>query len=141
MPLENPDTRWIQRFQNFEKAYDKFEFALSHFNKEQENELYQMALIQTFEFTYELGWKTIKDYLRYSGIKKANLPREVIKHGFQNQIIEDGQVWINMMEDRNLMAHTYNEENARKAVARISNEYCQAIKQLYLFFNQKIKVD
>ncbi len=139
--MENQDTRWKQRFQNFDKAFNKFEFALSHFNEEQENELYQMALIQTFEFTYELGWKTVKDYLHYSGIKKVNLPREVIKHGYQNQIIENGQMWINMMEDRNLMAHTYSEENAKKAVERISNEYSQAIKQLHQFFNLKIKVD
>ena len=75
-----------------------------------------MALVQVFEFTYELGWKTVKDYLSFSGIKNVNSPREVIKHGFQNQIIEDGQLWINMMEDQNLIAHTYSEENAKKAV-------------------------
>jgi nucleotidyltransferase substrate binding protein (TIGR01987 family) len=136
--LENQDIRWKQRFDNLQKAYGRFENALNHYHKEPENELYQMALVQSFEFTFELGWKTIKDYLAYSGIKKVSLPREVIKYGFQHHIIENGQMWIDMMQDGNLMAYTYSEENAQKAMAKISKEYYQGLEQVFLFFKRKI---
>ncbi|MCP4251816.1 MAG: nucleotidyltransferase [Candidatus Scalindua sp.] len=137
--MKDEEIRWKQRFQNFEKACNKLENVLGFYIKEPENELYQMALVQSFEFTFELGWKTLKDYLSYSGIKKISLPRDVIKQGFHHHIIEDGQMWIKMMEDRNLMAHTYSEKNAQKAVTKISQEYHNGIKQLYNFFKSKME--
>ncbi len=73
--------------------------------------MYQMALVQFFEFTFELGWKTLKDFLSHSVIKKISLPRDVIKQGSHHNIIADGQMWIEMVQDGNLMAHTYSEEN------------------------------
>ena len=139
--MKDEDIRWKQGFQNFEKACKskRFENVLGFYIEESENELYQMALVQSFEFSFELGWKTIKDYLSYSGIKKISLPREVIKQGFHHHIILDGQMWIDMMENRNLMAHTYSEKNAQKAVAKISQEYHSGIKQLYHFFKSKME--
>jgi len=86
--------RWKQRFENFEKARKKLLTAARAVAANPSEELYQMALIQAFEFTYELGWKTLKDYLIYSGESKASLPREVIKHAFHHGVIEDGQTWI-----------------------------------------------
>ncbi len=136
---DKEDIRWIQRFANFSKAFKKLETALAYSKREPDNELYQMALIQAFEFTFELGWKTVKDYLYYSGLKKITLPREVIKHGFQHRIIKNGQMWIDMMEDRNLMAHTCNEEKAKKAIEKISQIYGKGIEQLYHFFKSKLK--
>jgi nucleotidyltransferase substrate binding protein (TIGR01987 family) len=135
---ENMDIRWKQRFENFDRAYTKFKMALEYHLKEPDHELFQLALIQTFEFTFELGWKTVKDYLSYSGISKVTLPREVIKHGFQNRIIDDGQMWIDMMQDKNLMAHTYSEENAKKALGKITDSYHAGIEQLHSFFKEKV---
>ncbi|MBL4652734.1 MAG: nucleotidyltransferase substrate binding protein [Flavobacteriales bacterium] len=135
---EEKDIRWKQRFQNLGKAKTKFEFALSALAKDKQNELYQMALIQTFEFTFELAWKTIKDYLKYGGVEEANLPREVIKHAFNLKIIENGQAWIDMLEDRNLMAHTYDDSRARKAVEHIVSCYHKEVVQLYEFLEQKV---
>ena len=108
------------------------------FQKDSNNELYRMALIQTFEFTYELGWKTMKDFLRYEGVDKVFLPRDVIKQGFHYQIIEDGQAWMNMLDDRNLMAHAYDELKAERAVKHITQSYVQAIDQVYRYFKEKI---
>ena len=118
--MKDNDIRWQQRFQNFEKAYRKFNDTLHFFTEEPENEMYQLALVQAFEFTFELGWKTVKDYLSYSGVKEVTLPRDVIKYGFHHHIIEDGQMWIDMMQDRNLMAHTYSEKNAQVALGKIT---------------------
>ncbi|VAX36099.1 Protein of unknown function DUF86, Caur_2869 group [hydrothermal vent metagenome] len=136
--MGDQDVRWKQRFENFEKARQKFHNALAACQKDPKNELYQMALIQTFEFTYELGWKTIKDFLQYEGVKKVSFPREVIKYGFHHHIIEEGQDWINMMDDRNLMAHTYDEEKANKAIHNITQYYVKAIDQVYLYLKKKL---
>lgn len=136
--MNDSDIRWRQRFSNFEKAFGKFSLALAAHSREPENELYQMALVQSFEFVFELGWKVVKDYLVYAGIPKVSLPRDVIKHGFQHNIIENGQMWIDMLEDRNLMSHTYSEENARNAVTKIRQEYVKGIQQVHDFFIKKI---
>ena len=135
------DIRWKQRFENFGKARQKFHQALNAYLAEKDNELYQMALIQTFEFTYESGWKTIKDYLLFQGVKRVTLPREVIKQGFHHQIIDDGQAWIDMLEDRNLMAHTYDEKKAEKAVSNIANRYAAAVDQVFIYFKEKYETN
>jgi len=77
-----------------------------------------MALIKSFEMTFELSWKTLKDYLKYNGID-VKLPREVIKQSFSNDIIADGQLWIEMLEERHLVAHTCDAACALTAVNRI----------------------
>ena len=102
-----------------------------------DNNLIQMALIQTFEFTYELGWKVIKDFLKYNGID-VKLPREVIKEGFAAAIITDGQAWIEMMDDRNATSHTYNEEFAAQIIKNILNNYSNAFAELEVFLSSKL---
>jgi len=131
------DIRWKQRFENLNKAYKKFQLVVEAIEKEPENKIYQMALVQAFEFVYELSWKTVKDYLLASGVQDANLPRDVIKKGFHYKIIEDGQLWIDMMLDRNILSHTYNEEKAKEISKKICSKYKNAIKQVHKFFEEK----
>src|SRR5690348_14559170 len=97
------DIRWKQRFENFSKAFQRLQTILMALKAEPQNEIYQIALIGAFQFTFELAWKTLKDYLKYQGIS-VSLPREVIKQAFHYQLIQEGQIWIDMLEDRNLMA-------------------------------------
>lgn len=93
----------------------------------------EMALIKTFKMTFELSWKTLKDYLKYNGIN-VKLSREVIKQAFANDIITDGQLWIDMFEERNLMAHTYDEARALKIVNNIiCQHYMTGLEQLYQY--------
>lgn len=130
------DIRWKQRFDNFERARKKFHKVLVSYKEEPKNEIYQIALVQAFKFTYELAWKTLKDYLKYGGIE-ANLPREVIKESFSKNIIEDGQTWIEMLEDRNLLAHIYDEAKTLTALEHISKKYAHAIDQVYEYLKKK----
>lgn len=132
----NFDIRWQQRFQNLSLAQKRFLEALQAHHLNPENILYQMALIQAFEFTYELCWKTLKDYLDYNGVK-ANTPRDVLKQAFAFGLISDGQVWINMLEDRNMMAHAYDDLIAKKAVEHIQVRYAPAIESLHQFLLSK----
>jgi nucleotidyltransferase substrate binding protein (TIGR01987 family) len=132
--METKDIRWKQRFQNFEKAFLFFEEAVK---KKSYTPIEIGGLVQAFEFTFELGWKTIKDYLYEQGIETA-FPKAAIKEGFATQIIEDGHTWIEMLEKRNELSHTYNEEVAQNAVDVIKYKYYQAIHQVYHYLKQQL---
>lgn len=132
--MENKDIRWKQRFQNFEKAFLFFKAAIE---KPDYTPIEVGGLVQAFEFTFELGWKTIKDFLYEQGLS-TSYPREVIKEGFQTKIIEDGHTWLQMLEKRNEFSHTYNETVAKEAVEFIKHKYYPAILQVYGFLKNKI---
>lgn len=131
------DIRWQQRFDNLQSAYGNLQEAVAANAQEPENKLIQMALIKAFEMTFELSWKTMKDYLDYNGIA-VKLPREVIKQAFANDIIVDGQSWIDMLEDRNLMAHTYNEDRSHLAIEHICQHYMDALAQLLAYLSARL---
>ena len=126
------DIRWKQRFENLQSAYQRLQHAIQINEQTPNNDLIQMALIKAFEMTFELSWKTMKDYLNYNGID-VKLPREVIKQAFANDIIIDGQLWMDMLEDRNLMAHTYDEARAIKAVNHICQHYIAGLNDLHQY--------
>ena len=123
----NLDIRWKQRFQNFEKAFRFLESALA---KTELSALEIAGVIQAYEFTFELAWKTLKDYLEERDVP-VKFPRDVIKAAFHYELVEDGDLWMDMLQKRNLMAHTYNEENSALAYKLISSSYIGALKQLY----------
>lgn len=130
------DIRWKQRFENLEKAFERFKEALDAEKIEPKNHLYQIAVIGAYQFTFELSWKTLKDYLKYNGVD-VSLPREVIKQSFHHHLIADGMLWIEMLEERNIMAYVYQEVAAQKALENIKNKYLSAILELYNFLDSK----
>lgn len=133
--MNEKDIRWRQRFQNFEKAYKQFNAAIVDFSKL--SDLEKEGLIQRFEYTFELAWKTLKDYLESQEVP-ANFPREVIKSAFHYGLIQDGEMWMDMLEKRKLMAHTYDESRFNLAVMKIKDEYYTAITQVYRDLGAKI---
>jgi len=135
--MNTQDIRWQQRFDNLQSAYQRLQNAV-HANAQTPNdELIQMALIKAFEMTFELSWKTMKDYLNFNGID-VKLPREIIKQAFANDLIVDGQLWMDMLEDRNLMAHTYDEARALKAVNHICQRYMTGLEQLHQYLKARL---
>src|SRR3989339_658105 len=124
--------RWQQRFQNLLKAHDQLKkgVAITH-----PNDIEQQGIIQSFEFTFELAWKTLKDYLESQSIP-TNFPKEVIKQAFQYQLIQDGDAWMDMLEKRNLMSHTYDKEKAELALDKIKNHYFSAVTQVITHLKQ-----
>ncbi len=125
------DLRWKQRFHNFDRAFrllgepvERGVATLSDLEKE--------GMIQRFEYVFELAWKTLKDYLDYEGRTFSPVtPRSVIKEAFAAQILSDGQVWIDMLDQRNLLSHTYDAKTFDDAVQTISRRYFPAIEQLH----------
>jgi len=130
------DIRWKQRFNNLQSAYARLHQAVAANADLPDDDLIQMALIKAFEMTFELSWKTMKDFLVYNGID-VKMPREVIKQAFANDIIIDGQLWIDMLENRNQIAHTYDEARARETVRLICQSYMPALEQLHHFLLEK----
>lgn len=122
----NMDIRWKQRFSNFRKAT----IQLTEFiQKESLNKFEVQGLIQCFEYTFELAWKTMKDYLEQEGFDVKS-PRSTIQTAFQTQLITDGHSWIDALDKRSLMAHTYDEEKAIEAEKLIKEKYYIIIKDL-----------
>jgi nucleotidyltransferase substrate binding protein (TIGR01987 family) len=117
---------WQQRFQNLDRAFSQLKRGLAI---EFPSDIEQQGIIQIFEFTFELSWKTLKDYLEAQGLM-CQFPREVIKQAFQNQIISDGETWLDMLAKRNLLAHTYDESLATEAHRLIKENFAPEIEIL-----------
>lgn len=115
------DIRWLQRFHNFKKAFAQ----LSRFmEKSNLNEMEEQGLIQSFEYTFELAWKTLQDFLEeiggYQGIKG---PKPVIMRAFPDDYITDGEKWMEMLKDHNRTVYTYDEGIAREITSAIILDY------------------
>lgn len=132
----NPkEIRWKQRFSNFEKAFLQLEEAVKRLDSL--DDLAKEGLIQRFEYTFELAWKTMKDYLESKNVE-ARFPRDVIKAGFQYELILDGELWLEMLEMRNDTSHAYDEKKFKVILDAIVHRFFTAIKNLKIYFsNQK----
>lgn len=119
--------RFEERQSDYKKALSKLKEAL----REEPTEIVIDGILHRYEFTFELAWKTIKDYLEYMGIvNKVGSPRENIQLAYQQGIINDGELWIEMMLSRNSLSHLYDEETSRKIYNDIKNKYIQAFENL-----------
>ena len=130
----NNGIRWKQRFQNFEKAIMLLQDAVK---KTSLSDLEKAGVIQFYELTFELAWKTVKDYLEEKNVE-VKFPRDAIKEGFLYEIINDGEIWLDMLQKRNLMSHTYDEKNANLAYNLITEQYFDELYDVYLKFKQEI---
>ena len=132
------DIRWQQRFENFNSSLATLHKAIAAVLTEKDNELYKIALIKAFEIAFELGWKTLKDYLQYNSIS-LSIPREIIKHAYNMQIIINGQAWIDMLDGRNLMSHIYDEKKSIEVCEHIINFYVKEIEQVHSLLKSKLE--
>jgi len=129
--MMNLDIRWIQRFENFNKALAQ----LSKFIEKGElNELEMQGIIQSFEYTYELAWNVMKDFLKEKGNQNIFGSRDAITESYKLGLIADGEGWMNMFKDRNQTSHTYNEEVVNQIFKNITEHYFQ----LFIDFQSKM---
>jgi len=121
------DVRWQQRFANYCKALAQLEkFIL----KGELSELEEQGLIKAFEYTYELAWNTMKDYLDYQGILDVAGSRDTIREAFKINLISNGEEWMDMLVSRNLTSHSYNEDTADQIASAVVNTYFNLFKTL-----------
>jgi nucleotidyltransferase substrate binding protein (TIGR01987 family) len=128
------EVRWRQRLEDFESALLKLSEGLE---KNTFSELEKDGVIQRFEFTFELAWKTLKDYLEDQGIIDVPSPKKALKKAFQENLIVDGDLWLQMLEDRNSLSHLYKQEMSEKIFEHIKQNYVQALQDLALKFKKE----
>ena len=132
------DVRWKQRFENFERGFLLLRSALEGRTVDQLNQLEQEGVVQRFEYTFELAWKTLKDYLENAGVTLDQItPRSVIKAAFAAKLIDDGQAWIDMLTHRNLMSHTYDCAKFQEVVAALKDRYLAKLEEMYLLLKKQ----
>jgi nucleotidyltransferase substrate binding protein (TIGR01987 family) len=117
------DLRWKQRLQNYKRAFAVLEKAVELANTRELTDLEKQGLIQGFEFTFELAWNVMKDYLEEQGIIDIVGSKAAVRNAYKNGIIDDGQIWMDMIESRNISSHSYDEETANKILMQIINSY------------------
>ena len=130
--------RWKQRFENFERAYGVLFRLLEQYQKNKTDETVQMALVQAFEFTYELSWNTMRNYLETEGFQDIKTPRQTIRTAFQAGLIQEAQAWLNVIEKINLASHTYNQAVLEETVFYITTEFFPLAEKLYLHLKKLI---
>ncbi|MFN0174517.1 MAG: nucleotidyltransferase substrate binding protein [Saprospiraceae bacterium] len=133
--MENKDIRWIQRFQNYRKALEHLREAVALSKTRLLSNLESQGLIQGFEFTHELAWKTMKDFLEDKGISNLIGSKDSTRNAFREGLITDGEGWMEMIKSRNLTSHTYNEEVAEG----ITKDILELYFDLFETFEQKME--
>ncbi len=125
--------RFEERKQDLKNAKNRLKEAL----EEEEKDITVDGVLHRYEFTFELAWKTLKDYLEYLGVSlNTGSPREIIKESFAHNFISDGETWIKMMLARNSLSHLYDEESSRQLYESIKSEYFYEIEKLVEFLDK-----
>ena len=123
------DVRWLQRLSNFSKALAQLDEAMELMQLRQLSRLEKQGVIQAFEYSYELAWNTLRDFLLWQGIEGIIGSRDTIREAFSQGLIEEGQGWMKLA-DRNRTSHTYNEETAEAILSNISQQHHILLKAL-----------
>jgi nucleotidyltransferase substrate binding protein (TIGR01987 family) len=124
------DIRWKQRFNNYIKAFQTLVEAVELSEQRPLSKLEQQGLIQSFEFTHELAWNVLKDYLEDKGFSNLLGSKDATRTAFKSGLIEEGDDWMDMINSRNQTSHTYNPELAEEVADDILERFYPAFEQL-----------
>ncbi|HAS80237.1 MAG TPA: nucleotidyltransferase [Fusobacteriaceae bacterium] len=128
--------RWDERISDYENALERLKESIEE-SKIINSSTIRDGVIQRFEFTLELSWKVMKFFLNSEGLMDAKAPRSTIRTGFNNEIIKDAKLWIDMIEDRNLTTHTYSQSISDEIYEKIVSSYYGELKKFFLEIKDK----
>lgn len=134
----NHELRWIQRFQNFDDAYRTFGRVFERYQAAPGDEIIQMALIQAFEFTFEIAWKTMKDYLEHEGYDGLGNNKQAVRVTFQAGLIAEPEAWMMAIAKRNMISHVYNAVILQEIIDFIQEEFYPLVNLLHAELAQKL---
>ena len=134
--MTTQDVRWVQRLNSFSKAFAQLNEAVALSKQRQLSKLEEQGLIQAFEYTHEMAWNTLKDFLEERGVQNIYGSRDATREAFKVGLIENGEAWMKMIESRNLTSHTYNERTATKIVTAILRSYFAEFREFKNRMNQ-----
>ena len=137
--MTTPDIRWTQRLVNFRRALATLQRAIGLAQSRPLSELEELGLIQAFEFTHELSWLLIRDFLVDQGVAGISGSRDAVREAVVRQLLPQGDetVWMAMIRSRNLTSHTYNPAVAREIAGLIVHRYGLAFQQLADLMQQR----
>lgn len=123
--------RLIDRIKDFNNATSALEKACNMELINNYEDIIRDAIIQRYEFTFELAWKCLKNILEQEGVEfSLGSPKEALKNAFKYNLIDDGDIWLQMLDSRNQIAHLYDEEKAKAIENNIRNIYLKEIIKL-----------
>ncbi len=117
----------LVKIENFQRALNRLDEAVQR----AKDDLDKDGVIQRFEFTIELLWKVLKAILAYQGIECYS-PRNCIKEAYKAYLIDDDEIILDMLEDRNKSSHVYSETTSEEIFERIKKIYINYLKNLNL---------
>jgi nucleotidyltransferase substrate binding protein (TIGR01987 family) len=130
MPMSSQDIRWIQRYKHFVQAFTQLEKAVALSKQRPLTELEKQGLIQGFEYTHELAWNVLKDFLEEQGMQNLYGSKDTTREAFRRGLVENGANWMDMIKNRNLTSRTYNSEVTQQIVRAIVDDYYTEFRQL-----------
>ncbi len=129
------DHRNNKKIEHYINALGQLEQAAEIYGKAPQDELYRDGLIQRFEFTVELAWKSIKDYLEDQGTAiSIATPRAILKEAFAAGIIQNADAWNQILTARNVTSHVYDEKTADEVAEQICTAFLPFLKDLRAFY-------
>jgi nucleotidyltransferase substrate binding protein (TIGR01987 family) len=125
------------KFENYTRALTKLKEGLSRYDEA--DDLERDGLIQRYEFTFELAWKTLKFLFEDEGLIGLNSPKTVLKEAFGAGLIADEELWLKMLADRNSTTHIYSEQMAIEICNRIRQSHVIALERLAEQIEKRMK--
>ncbi len=137
--MSDSNIRWIQRLNNFKKAFKQLEQGVKQAKNKQFSDLEKEGLIQRFEYNQELAWQVIKDFYEYLGEIGMQGSKDAFRLAVKRGLINSdcGTVLMNSIKSRNKTVHTYNEDTAEEIFNEIVNEYYDAFHTLLTILEEQ----
>ena len=125
----------LQKIENYQNAVKRLEEAIARYQAAPDDTLYRDGLIQRFEFTFELAWKSLREYMEDQGAAMdAVFSKQVFKAAYAAGLIHDEQVWLDMLASRNVTSHVYDDTQAAQVVSAIRDRYISPLTELAQFY-------
>lgn len=121
--MNDQDIRWQQRFANYKNALRQLQSAVELSQQRELSDLEKQGAIKAFEFTHELAWNVLKDYLQDQGFQNIRGSKDATREAFKVELIANGEQWMAMIQSRNLSSHTYNQAVAEQLMEAIAKHY------------------
>ena len=127
----------LQKIENYHHALAQLAEAVQIYTDDPGDALYRDGLIQRFEFTVELAWKSLKEYLEDQGaVLGIASPRGVLKEAYAAGVITDAETWNRIIEARNITSHVYDEKTAQTVAYQIAREFLPVLQKLGTFYRE-----
>jgi nucleotidyltransferase substrate binding protein (TIGR01987 family) len=124
--------RWVYRFENYKRAFSLLREAIGYMDGRELSQLEKEGVIQRFEYTMELAWKVMRDYLESENVVFEQItPKAVIREAFESRFVSDGQLWMDMLDARNLMSHSYDQKDFEEVIDNLRHVYLGAFTELH----------